>query len=101
MIKLLLEVAMFLKALLRRYNVCSPMDNLTILFRSAQAPALSNNFPAVVQFIKIYDSKIFIVGIFDRFNGDVCQSLVILDKDGKKIGPEKNATTGQLLLSGY
>ena len=68
-----------------------PDGQLDNSFQIGTGPGLSNNFPAVVQFIKIYHSKIFIVGLFDRFNGEVCQSLVILDKDGKKIGPEKNA----------
>ena len=73
---------------LRRLQPDGQLDNS---FQIGSGPALSNNFPAFVQFIKIFNSKIFILGNFDRFNGDVCQSLVILDKDGKKIGPEKNA----------
>ncbi len=72
---------------LRRLLPDGQLDNS---FQIGSGPALSNNFPASVQFIKIFNSKIFILGNFDRFNGDVCQSLIILDKDGKKIGPEKN-----------
>lgn len=47
-------------------------------------------YPGVVNSILIKDSKIYLFGLFDKFNGIPCQSLVILNESGSMIGPEKN-----------
>ncbi|HMG92532.1 MAG TPA: T9SS type A sorting domain-containing protein [Chryseolinea sp.] len=41
--------------------------------------------------ILIKDSKIYVLGTFDKYNGTPCQSLVILDESGKMIGPQQHA----------
>jgi uncharacterized delta-60 repeat protein len=57
-------------------------------FQIGSGPALSNGFMPFVSFTRIVDSKIYVIGGFDQFNGQPCRSFVILDMDGKVIGPE-------------
>lgn len=51
----------------------------------------SNGDPGGVQQISIHDSKIYVAGLFDMFNGQPKQGFVILDENGLVIGPEKNS----------
>ena len=67
-----------------------PDGQLDNSFQIGTGLSLSNNLMPGVRLIKIYNSKIFIIGNFDRFNGVECQSFIILDQNGKKIGPEIN-----------
>ena len=47
----------------------------------------SNGWGASVFSIKLKHSKIYVSGYFDRYDGAVCRSFVILDTNGNKIGP--------------
>jgi uncharacterized delta-60 repeat protein len=43
-----------------------------------------------VQSVKVKNSKIFVSGIFNNYNNETHNNFVILDLNGKAIGPEKN-----------
>ena len=67
-----------------------PDGQLDNSFQIGSGPANTNNFRPIVSHVLIKGSKIYILGFFDKFNGTPCQSFVILDQNGKKIGPEKS-----------
>lgn len=48
----------------------------------------SNGWVGSVFSIRVRDSKIYVSGYFDRYNGKPCQSFAILDMNGTKIGPQ-------------
>jgi uncharacterized delta-60 repeat protein len=74
-----------------------PNGQIDNSFEIGKGPSNSNNFPPHVTNIKIANSKIYILGSFDRFNDESCRDLVILDRNGKKIGPQHD----ELPLNSY
>ena len=73
------------------FNRLLPDGQVDGTFQIGNGPSMSNGWSPSVALIQIKDSKIYVFGAFDRYNNEVCQSFVILDMQGKKIGPDVNA----------
>lgn len=59
-------------------------------FQAGTGPTDDDGAPRLVEVLKIHDSKIYVLGRFTKFNGEVRNSFVILDENGTIVGPEKN-----------
>ncbi|MGC1239945.1 MAG: T9SS type A sorting domain-containing protein [Chryseosolibacter sp.] len=73
------------------FNRLLPDGQVDTEFQIGNGPSRSNGWSPHVALVRIMDSKIYVFGTFDRYNNEVCQSFVILDMQGKKIGPDVNA----------
>jgi uncharacterized delta-60 repeat protein len=72
------------------FNRLLPDGGIDDSFQVGNGIARSNGWSPSAAFIKIHGSKIYVFGSFDLYDDEPCQSFVILDMDGKKIGPEQN-----------
>jgi uncharacterized delta-60 repeat protein len=59
-------------------------------FQIGTGPTVSNSLLPRVSIIRSKNSSLYVAGYFDKFDGATCNSFAILDKQGKKIGPEHN-----------
>jgi uncharacterized delta-60 repeat protein len=68
-----------------------PDGDIDNTFKAGTGVSRSDGFYPAIQAMRWWNSRIYLAGMFDRYNGQQCQSFVMLNKDGEMIGPNVNS----------